>query len=114
MDFEGANGVVVVGGDEDYGGSCADQFEDFEAIELGHLNVEEYEVGLQFGDGFDGFEAVGAFGGDFDFGMGGEEFAKDLAGELFVVDDYGAKFLVGQLRHDARSGRSAGIVIATR
>ena len=114
MDFEGADGVIVVGGDEDDGGAGADQLEDFEAVELGHLDIEKDEIGLQFGDGFDGFEAVGAFGGDFDFGMRGEKFAQDLAGELLVVDNHGAKFLVGRLRHWPRSGRSAGIVIATR
>ena len=99
VDFKGPDCVIIVGGDEDDGGAGADQLEDFEAIELGHLDIEENEVGLQFGDGFYGFEAVGAFGGDFDFGMGSEKFAQDLAGELLVVDDYGANFLVGRLRH---------------
>ena len=114
MDFEGADRVIVVGGDEDDGGAGADQFENFEAVELGHLDIKKDEIGLQFGDGFYGLEAVGAFGGDFDFRMRGEKFAQDLACELLVVDNHGTKFLVDHLRHWPRSGRSAGIVMATR
>ncbi len=90
------------------------ELENFETVELGHLNIQEDEIGFQFGDGFDGFEAVGAFRGDFNLWMRGEKFAQYLAGELLIIDDHGAKFLFNGLRHDARSARSAGIVIATR
>ena len=46
--FEGAQGVLVVGGDEDDGGRdiVAEQFEHVEAVALGHLNVEEEQVGF--------------------------------------------------------------------
>src|ERR1700751_2229021 len=114
MNFEGSNRVIVVRGDEYDGGAGADQLENFKTVELGHLNIQENEIGFQFGDGLDGFEAVGAFRGDFNLRMRGEKFAQYLAGELLVVDDHGAQFLFDGSRHDARSARSAGIVIATR
>jgi len=41
VDFEGAHGVLVVGGGEDYGGVGVDEFENVEAGELGHLHVEK-------------------------------------------------------------------------
>ena len=95
MDFEGAECVLIVCGDEDDGVIGADEFEDFETIELRHLDVEENEVGVEFIDGFHGLEAVGAFGDDFEVGVGGDEFAKDGAGEFLVVDDDGADFRRG-------------------
>ncbi len=112
VDFEGANGVVVVRGDEDDRGSVADQFENFEAIELGHLNVEEDERGLALGDDLDGFEAVGALAEDFDFRMRGEEFAQNLAREVFVVHDDGADQRGGA--HAEGASFSAGSESATR
>ena len=42
-------------------GPRVDQFEHFEAVELGHLDVEEEEVGRGFGDRLDRLEAIGAF-----------------------------------------------------
>ena len=84
---EGAHGVLIVGGDEDHGRLGVDQLEHLEAIELRHLDVEENKVGRKFVDGLDGFEAVAALGRDFDFGMGGKEFAKIAARQFFVVDE---------------------------
>ena len=67
VDFEGAHGVLVVSGDEDDGSFGADEFENVEAGKLGHLHIEKNQVGFVLGDGFDGFEAVGALGDHFDF-----------------------------------------------
>ena len=92
VNFERFDGVTVVCGDEDDGGVAADQLQYFEAIELGHLNVEKHQVGLLFGDDFYGFEAVGAFGDYFDFAVRGDEFAQDLAGEFFVVHNHRTNF----------------------
>ena len=86
---EGAHGVLVEGGDEDDGGAGVDEFEDFEAVELGHLDVEEEEVGGVLGDGLYGFEAVGAFGGELDVGVGAEHLAQKGARQLLVVDNDG-------------------------
>src|ERR1700735_2708605 len=46
VDFEGFDSVAVERGDEDYAQVVADQFEDFEAVEFGHLNIEEKQIGL--------------------------------------------------------------------
>src|SRR5581483_2901710 len=89
VDLEGAQGVLIVGGGEDDGHVAANQFKNFETIELGHLDIEEEQVGLALGDSLDCLEAVGAFGDDLDFGMMREHLAEDGAGEFFVVDDYG-------------------------
>ena len=114
VDFKGADRVVVMRGDEDDGGAGADQFQNFEAIELRHLDIEKNEIGFQFGDGFHGFEAIRTFGGDFDFGMCGDEFAQHLPGEFLVIDDDGTNFPFARRHHDARASRSAGNVIATQ
>ena len=91
MGVERAHGVLIVGGDENDDRSVGglDQFEDFKAIELGHLDVEKEEVWGGFGDGLYGLEAVAALGDDFDFGVGREQFAQIAAGEFFVIDQRG-------------------------
>ena len=72
-------------------------FDDSEAIETGHLDIEEDDVGLMFFNEGDGFDAVGAFGQDFDGTGGVEEELELFAGEQLVVDDEGS---------DGRDGRS--------
>jgi len=59
VDFEGADGVAVVGGDEDDGGHRvrADLFQHRKAIDLGHLDVEEEEIRTRTGDQRDGVAA---------------------------------------------------------
>jgi hypothetical protein len=93
IDVEGLNGVVVEGGGEDdvrYLELAFDElFEDAEAIEAGHLNVEEDEVRTVFLDEIDGFDAVFALGQEIDFGEGFEEEGEFLASRFFVVDDDG-------------------------
>jgi hypothetical protein len=89
VSFEGADGVFVEGGGEDDGGGLFDELEHFEAVDLGHLDVEEDEVGVQLLDGFDAFEAVAAFLDDLDPGIVLEVFADDQTGEGFVVDEDG-------------------------
>ena len=44
MRVEGAHRVLVVGGDENDGGTGLDQLQHFEAVELRHLDVEEEQV----------------------------------------------------------------------
>ena len=91
MRVESAHGVLVIGRDEDHGRTGVDQLEDLEAVELRHLDVEEKKVGGVFGDGFDGLEAVGAFGSELDLGVGAKEFAQEGAGQLLVVHDHRAQ-----------------------
>jgi hypothetical protein len=93
VDVEGLDGIVVEGGGEDDVGDfefALDEFlEHAEAIEAGHLDVEEDEVGGVFFDEGDGFEAVFALADEGDFGEGLEEEGEFLAGGFFVVDDDG-------------------------
>ena len=66
-------------------------FEDAEAVEAGHLDIEEDDVRGVEADEVDGLDAVGAGGEDFDLGGGVEEVLELLAGERFVIDDEGAE-----------------------
>ena len=81
---EGAHGVLVVGGDEDDHRRLRgfDQFQHFEAIQLGHLDVEEEQVRAGFGDGLDGLEAVGAFGHDHEFPGARPAIRADIRGPV--------------------------------
>ena len=85
--LERADGVAVVGGDENDGDVITDEFQHVEAVELGHLDVEHQQVGLQLGRGFHRLESVRALGDDLDVGMVGEPLAKNAARERFVIDD---------------------------
>src|SRR6202034_2802075 len=114
VDLEGADRERVVGRDENYGAVRADQLENFEAIQLRHLNIEKQQVRLEFRGGFHGLEAVGALGHDFDLGMLGEKFAENLARQIFVVDDHGTNFLVRFHGHNTRSLFSTGKLMETR
>ncbi|MNM28565.1 hypothetical protein D3C81_390810 [compost metagenome] len=87
MAFEGLQGVLVVGRDEDQARLCAYQFRHFEAVQARHLDVEEHQLRLQFRDGLDGLEAVGAFGHDLDIVVARQIFAQHAARQQFIVDD---------------------------
>ncbi len=90
---EGADRVLVVGGGEDderqvIEAAMVDEvLEDGEAVEARHLDVEEDDVGLVLFDELDGFNAVGAFGEDFDVADGLEQVLQLFAGQLLIVDD---------------------------
>ena len=84
--------MVEGGGEDDVGNFefALDEFlEDAEAVEAGHLDVEENKVGRMFFYEVDGFEAVFALADERNFGEGFEEIGEFLAGGLFVVDDDG-------------------------
>jgi hypothetical protein len=68
-----------------------------EAIEAGHLNVEEDEVGMMLLDELDGLDSVCALGDDVDIRGGLEQVSQLIASELFVIDDEGG------YRHDCRA-----------
>ena len=109
FEFEGFEGVLVVGGTEDDGGQrdavFAEFVDDAEAVEAGHLDIEEDEVGFEGFDAFDGFEAVVGGTDDVDFG----EFAEE-EGEF--VDRRG--LVVGEHRWNAvrRAAAHAPVSIA--
>ena len=87
---EGAHGVLVVGGDENHHWAGVDQLQHFEAVQFGHLDVQEEQIGASLGDGFDGFEAVGTFRYHLDIVVHFQHFPQETAGEFLVVHDDGA------------------------
>jgi hypothetical protein len=91
--FEGAEGVLIVCRGEDDEGLGGEAREEFEAVDAGHLDVDEEDVDSWFGgveDG-DGFGGVGGSAGDVDLRELGEEALEAFEGEGFVVDEVGAK-----------------------
>src|SRR5437016_811333 len=67
-----------------------DEFlQDTKAVQTGHLDVEEYEVGGMLLDEIDGVDPVAALADDVDFGKTLEQVGQFFAGGLFVVDDNG-------------------------
>jgi len=90
---KGADGVLVVGGGEDDQGQALEAtvvdkvFQNGEAIEAGHLDIEEDHVGLVLFDELDGFDAVGSLGENFDTADGLEQILQLFASQLLIVDD---------------------------
>ena len=89
VDLEGFDGVLVEGGHKHHGRSLVFVFEepagDLEPPKAGHLNVEEYQIGLVSLDGADGFDAVAGLGDDLDAIQLPELIAQLLARQLLVV-----------------------------
>jgi len=82
VDLEGVDGVFVEGGDEDDdGGFFLQLTQDGEAGQLGHLDIDEKDVGEALAQSGEGGAAVAAFTNNLDVGLGGEERADALAGE---------------------------------
>jgi len=75
VDVERAQGVLVVGGDEDDRRDAvrAHTLEDVEAVEVRHLDVQEHEVGPQLFDRKDGLTAIPALAHDLDLRLLGKE-----------------------------------------
>jgi hypothetical protein len=91
----------------------AEALDDAEAVEAGHLNVEEDEVGFEVLDELEGFETVRGGGGDIDIGELFEEEGEFIAGEGFIIDEDGRNGLRGSggaaLHSDARiAGQGLG------
>jgi hypothetical protein len=59
--------------------------EDGEAVFIGHAEIEEKNVGLQFGEELDALRAVLSFADDGDFVVGIEELAKAIAKDRVVI-----------------------------
>ena len=83
----------VHGEDEDFGigGSGTNAASGFDAVEERHADVEDGDVGLEFGGFFDGVAAVGGFGADFPAGTGFEQSAKARADDGVIIRDQDAK-----------------------
>jgi hypothetical protein len=109
VDVEGLDRVVVESGGEDDVGNfeltLGKFLEDAEAVEAGHLDVQEDEVRGVLFDEVDGVEAVFALCEEVDFGEGLKEKGKFFAGGLFVVDDDGVDGHVGgRVQYNAWAG----------
>ena len=67
--LEGTQRVLVVGGREHDCDVTPYQFDDLEAVQLGHLHVEEQHVRPEVGDRLHGLEPVRTLGNDLDAGI---------------------------------------------
>jgi hypothetical protein len=87
--FEGAQGILIVGGNENDGWRkiAAEEFEKVEAVALGHLDVEENQVRLGFADLRQGLGSRATLACDFDFRIEPQKYPEVAAGQRFIVDD---------------------------
>ena len=85
--FEAGEGVFLVGRDDDDEGRLGKDVDEFEAIEVGHVDVEEEEVGLLGFEDFQCFEAALALRDDLEAGDFPGVAAEELEGEFFVVNE---------------------------
>ena len=88
---EGADRVLVEGRHEDDGHVAAEQLQHLEAVELGHLHVEEQQVGGEVVHGLHRLEAVAALAYDLDATGTGQVLAQQRARRLLVVHDHDAQ-----------------------
>ena len=76
-----------------FGIAALQGLDDVEAVDIGHLHVEEDQVGILIVDGAQRFGAVRTLGNDLDVVVLSEERPHALARELFVVDDRDANLV---------------------
>ncbi len=67
-----------------FGAHCPN---DVESVELGHLDIEEHEIGQVAGDGGHGTRAIAAFTGNDHAGVLSEQRSQVGAREGLVIDD---------------------------
>ncbi len=79
--------AVGRGEDDDRRAPIVERGQYFEAIELGELNVEKEQVGLELPDHEDGGRAAGGFADDGDIRHSGEQAPQAAPGEPFIVHD---------------------------
>ena len=81
-----------------------DFFEDGEAVFIGHAEIEQQDIGLEFGEELDALGAVLRFADDGDFFVAIEQFAQAVAKNRVVVRHQDANLLFS-LRHIASAER---------
>ena len=87
MNLEGTQCVLIVGSGEDDRHLSAYELQHFEAVQLRHLDVQEEQIRLQFGDRLHGFKSISTLGDDLYFRVLGQKLTYHLTREIFVVDD---------------------------
>ena len=92
--FEGADGVLVVGGDDDDDrqGAFRQLADHVETAQNGHFQIQEDQIGPVLGDLAQGVGAVGGLTHDFHVRKRAQFFAQHLARHRFIVHDQGANY----------------------
>jgi hypothetical protein len=93
--MQGAEDVVVLlegGEDEDLraGGSPGEFTGGGDAVEVGHADVHQHDIGREPTRSFDGLASGRCLPDDLDGGVGGEEFDETGAHQVVVVGDQDA------------------------
>ena len=116
VNVEGLDGVIVEGGGKNDLRQALFAFEKLfdhaEAVEAGHLDVEEDQVRVVLFDQGEGFEAVLALGDDVHLGKAFEQEREFVARRPFVVNDDSVHGHAGRLErvYAAREGAATGCV----
>src|SRR5258706_16085265 len=89
MNFESLQCECVVGRHKNHSGHMAvlEMTQDAEAIELGHLNIQEHQVRLLFSNRFNGSQAIIAFADELDIRLLLKQGTDALASERFIIND---------------------------
>ena len=89
MNFESLERESVMGRHKNDSGHMTvfDLIQNAEAIQFGHLDIEEEQFGLLFDNGLDGSGAVIALTNEFDIRLLLEQSADALASERFIIND---------------------------
>src|SRR5687767_12413447 len=85
--LKSADRILVERRCKDHGGYLVEKLQHFEAIDLGHLYVEEHQVGRMLLDGLYTFVAIVAFGHYSKIFPVLQVFQHDAAGQGFIIDD---------------------------
>jgi hypothetical protein len=103
--FEGLDGIAIVRGHEDHRRHVlgADGTQHTEAVQLGHLHVQEHQVGPPFADQAHGLGAIARFGHGSDRGLLLQQELHAFACQRFVVDD---QYIHGHIHFVSRKGRT--------
>jgi hypothetical protein len=104
----GADNVAIVfcgGEDNDACGQLIeiDFFQDGETVFIGHAEIEEQDIGLEFGEELDALGAVLGFANDGHFVVGVEKFAEAVAENRVVVREEDS-YLLFSFGHVLSSG----------
>ena len=85
IDLVAVEGVLLEGSGKDDAGARIDHPREFEPVEFGHLDVEEEEVDLLFGQFLHGLNSTGVFPCQFEEGSLGYIALKQSEGQGFIV-----------------------------